>query len=225
LSEKEKTMSIRSHQTTCTALAFGLLTAASLAAEAPEAPHPTDLYTCFSTYALCISAPCTEIAAYDENEDGTKEGMSAKAALCECEVVTGYNIGSGDCTTRYDLQNDGYLVSTYSVAQTDAKGLLDCAPEEGLVYADCFNFPCQIDKDNPAKAHCTCPILPASKSGYVTRGGECQQSACDKLWSGAPPQTDTGINELLWAQLHFVKLNPPVAFGSSPPVNACPAGD
>jgi hypothetical protein len=191
-----------------------------------EPPHPTNLYTCFSTYALCISAPCTEIPQFTDDTDdtdgtdGTGNSFQATQALCECEVVTGYNIGADDCATRAEIQaQPGYLISTYSVAQTAAKGLLSC--DGPAVYADCFNFPCQIDENNPARAHCTCPILPG-KGGYVTRGGDCDQANCSKLWSAAPAQGNTVANGLLWRQLGFTK-EPPPGFTATPPENLCPA--
>lgn len=202
-----------------------LLAPATAPAQGREVRRPVleegpfdNLHTCFSTYALCISAPCTPIPEF---ADSDKDSFASKQALCECEVVTGYNIGAGDCETRAQTQSQkGYLISTYSVAQTEAKGLLECnGPAE---YADCFNFPCQIDENDPARAHCTCPILPG-RTGYITRGGDCDQDNCSRLWSAAPARANLAINQLIWSQLGFTQ-NPPAGFGRVPPENLCAVG-
>lgn len=158
---------------------------------------PTNLFNdavvCVQPYALCISAPCTALPA--------AAGQPAMAE-CKCDVVTGASLGKAACADRAPgVGTDGRktLVSTYSFQQTlPATALMTCPPTDAsgkaLRYADCYNFPCIVDKDDPAKATCTCPILPAGNATWITRGGQCDTSKCSELWSGAPSQANTQVN-------------------------------
>jgi hypothetical protein len=171
--------------------------------------------TCFSQYALCISAPCTPTAGTMEFPAGS--GKQRPLAACECEVMFGYNIGSTTCEERAAQQQGDVVLSTYSVAQTEGKPLLQC---HGGTYADCFNMQCTVAADHPYRAKCVCPVLPAEGLLWITRGGQCRRAACNALWSGAPLSADLAINKLLWEQLGFT-ANPPAGYGTSPPMNPC----
>lgn len=196
-------------------LAFGL---AAAAAGDSHTPPSDPFHTCFSKYALCISAPCRQIPGTIDFQ-----GKSLPQAVCECEVMFGYNIGSTTCEERVEQQQGNAAISTYSVAQTEGKGLLQCP--QGGTYADCFNFDCTIDPDHPYRALCVCPVLQAKGGPFVTRGGQCRQAACSKLWSAAPKSADLAVNQLLWKQLGFTE-NPPTGYKKVPPENFCPdAGD
>ncbi|MCB1055024.1 MAG: hypothetical protein KDD11_05875 [Acidobacteria bacterium] len=187
--------------------------AAGFEATKETAAPPIKLYTCYGRYALCISAACTKTG-----ETMEFLGNEVPASLCECEVMFGDNIGSTTCDDRAAAQTDTATISTYSMAQTEGKPLLTC---NGGPYADCFNFPCKIDPARPYRAVCECPVL-GTMATFITRGGNCNQSACSGLWSAAPSNANAAVNLALWQDLGFV-ANPPPGYTSKPPENACPA--
>ena len=173
-------------------------------------------HTCFSKYALCISAPCKPTAGTMEFPAGS--GIQRPLAACECEVMFGYNIGSTTCDERVQQQQGDAALSTYSVAQTEGKGMLRC---NGGQYADCYNMQCTVTAEHPYRARCVCPVLEAQGLVWITRGGQCQRAACNALWSGAPLSADLAVNQELWDQLGFGQ-NPPAGYGTKPPENFCP---
>lgn len=174
---------------------------------------PVQLYTCYGRYALCISAACVKTG-----ETMEFMGREVEASECECEVMFGDNIGSTTCDDRAASQSDTATISTYSMAQTEGKGLLTC---NGGPYTDCFNFACKIDPAHPYRAVCECPVL-GTMATFITRGGNCDPAACSKLWSAAPSNANAAVNLALWKDLGFV-ADPPPGYTSKPPENACAA--
>ena len=166
---------------------------------------------CDGTYALCIKAPCTPIASRG------KAGASIDSALCSCDVVDGWSMRPASCAARMPGQSGSFktLMSTYSNRFNATNKTLSCSSTDTL-WAMCYGAPCVIDSKDPNKASCTCPV---KQSAASTLGGDCQQNACNSIWSAATPQADAGANAIFAA--YMKKNNPTVP--SLPPAAACPA--
>lgn len=145
-------------------------------------PDTRPLQACTGGYALCTSAPCIPIPA-NAGADGGDEPVAPTLSLCDCVVVWGANIAQTGCDARDP--GDGSLISAYSFAQTATLELMTC-PARAAYFTDCLNAPCKVDPDDPTRADCTCPIVPAGGAPWVTFGGGCDLETCETtLWSGA----------------------------------------
>ena len=118
-------------------------------------------------FALCTSAPC-RIDTSDPNH-----------AICDCVVESGPNWGKSSCKDRMPRGNK--LRSAFSPLQAgpphNLKGLI-CRKNN---WASCLDAPCIADPSDPTKAMCKCSI--ATTTPWHTFGGNCDQAACDQLWS------------------------------------------
>jgi hypothetical protein len=159
---------------------------------------------CSQFYALCIGAPCDSIGASDATgfeSDGfmVGSGLATEAdivghALCRCPFINGNSIGKADCADRKPQGTKS--ISTYSFQFNNRLNqFLSCDQNdfgEKLSFADCYNQPCETDPADPTQVICKCPVFAADlvpNKTYLTRGGDCKQSACAaKIWSGVPEQ-------------------------------------
>jgi hypothetical protein len=124
-----------------------LLIAVSMAGVA-RAGDQADFKLCQSTYALCTTAPCTQV-------EGTKDTVA-----CACTVQTGYSAGLEACQEPTETAEGKQIRSRYF----PVKSYAICANDRP--WAWCLDKPCIIDKDDPSKATCTCTSV--SKQGpYV----------------------------------------------------------
>jgi len=115
--------------------AFALVAGPAAAADSQPA-----FKVCYSTYALCTTASCTP--AKDSSE----------TVICDCEVQTGYSLGTEDCSD-VELTDEGDRIKSryYPV-----KSYAACANDRPWAY--CLDKPCVIDAENPAKATCDCTL-------------------------------------------------------------------
>ena len=161
---------------------------------------------CDGTYALCIKAPCSAIPVLDRLGN-----YVVNSALCSCDVVQGWSMGPGACVDHGPVKQGGrtYLISTYSNADNASEKTLSCS---NTTWAWCYGAPCVVDEKDPKKAVCTCPV----KEGPAkTLGGNCQQGACDRIWSAATPAGDAFANvhyyEWMKKNQPSVQVNGPAA--------------
>ena len=163
---------------------------------------------CNGTYALCIKALCQPIAG----KNGT-----ITAANCACDVRQGWSMGPGSCTSRRPIVQNArtFLVSTYSNLYNETNKTMSCASSYQL-WAWCYGAPCVVDRANPAKTTCTCPVYTGA---MYTLGGGCDtvEDGCASLWSAATPKADQAANVLFAA---YMKKNGYPHFG---PAALCPA--
>ncbi|MCB1442564.1 MAG: hypothetical protein KDJ72_06030 [Methyloceanibacter sp.] len=96
---------------------------------------------CESTYALCTTAKCTSI----------EEGQ--ETVLCDCEVKTGYSVGSTPCHEPIETPEGKQVVSRYF----PIKSFAFCTNERP--WAWCYDRPCIVDKSDPTRAACACNIV------------------------------------------------------------------
>ena len=85
---------------------------------------------CESTYALCTTAKCTSI----------EEGQ--ETVLCDCEVKTGYSVGSTPCHEPIETPEGKQVVSRYF----PIKSFAFCTNERP--WAWCYDRPCIVDKSD-----------------------------------------------------------------------------
>ncbi|HVR39987.1 MAG TPA: hypothetical protein VMU84_12900 [Thermoanaerobaculia bacterium] len=167
---------------------------------------------CNQGYALCIKAPCVPIVT--RNSDGT---YTSTSATCECEFISGWSMGPGDCTSRKPVKvNNGqttYLVSTYSNYFNATNKTMTC---NNKPWAWCYGSPCVLSQKNPFIAICTCPVIPGGAS--MTLGGGCDTGKCDQIWSAAYPKEDAFANQHFFDYMTDHNLQPPPL----PPATACP---
>jgi hypothetical protein len=201
-----------------TALLFAAVLAPAAVALASDDPGiqcgPTNIFSdpntgigghmCAQYYGLCIGAPCEGTGQVSPTglEGDTMTiggGLATEAdivehALCKCPYINGNSNGKAPCDERAP---DGVKsVSTYSFQFNNTHNrLLSCTQsnhKEDLRFADCYNQPCELDPADPTQVICKCPVFGVRAipgQTYVTRGGDCQQEACEeKIWSGVPPQ-------------------------------------
>ena len=167
---------------------------------------------CDGTYALCIKAPCSAIPTIDRLAN-----YAADYALCSCDVVQGWSMGPGACVDRAPAKKKGktYLISTYSNADNSTEKTLSCSAKDTL-WAWCYGAPCVVDDKAPNKAVCTCPVM---QGPAKTLGGNCQQSACQGIWSAATPAGDVFANDHYYSYMQ--KNEPSVQVNKA--AAACPA--
>jgi hypothetical protein len=143
---------------------------------------------CEGTYALCIKAPCSLIPSLERLAN-----YYVDHALCVCDIVKGWSMGPGACEDRAPVQAQGrtYLISTYSNLYNDKEKTLACDDPKTL-WAWCYGAPCMVDEKDPSKAVCNCPV---EQGPARTLGGNCQQNACNSVWSAATPPGDVFANQ------------------------------
>lgn len=167
---------------------------------------------CNGTYALCIKAPCSAVPTLDRLGN-----YASNHALCSCDIVQGWSMGPGACSDRGPVEQNGrtYLISTYSNLYNNTEKTLFCENENNL-WAWCYGAPCVVDEKDPKKAVCTCPV---ETGPAKTLGGNCQQGACDGIWSAATPAGDAFANAHYY---QWMKKNQPTV-PVNPPAPSCPA--
>jgi hypothetical protein len=159
---------------------------------------------CSQFYALCIGAPCEGLTQADSTGyegDGfmVGSGLATEAdivghTLCKCPFINGNSIGKADCAARKPEGTKS--ISTYSFQFNNRSNeFLSCDQnnfQKKLSFADCYNQPCETDPADPTQVICKCPVFAADiipNKTYLTRGGDCKQSACaNKIWSGVPEE-------------------------------------
>ena len=174
-------------------------------AQAPPLGKPV---FCDVTYALCIKALCQPIVG--------KNG-AIKYANCACDVRQGWSMGPGSCLSRRPLVRNGrtFLVSTYSNFYNKTNQTMSCSSSSQL-WAWCYGAPCVVDRADPTKTTCTCPVYTGA---MYTLGGQCGKDGndgCNSLWSAATPKADNGANKLFAA---YMTLHGYPHFG---PADMCP---
>jgi hypothetical protein len=118
-----------------------------------------DKIVCESTYALCTTAKCAPI---EEGED---------TVFCDCEVKTGYSVGSTPCHEPIESPEGKQVVSRYYPIKSYAK----CTNDRP--WAWCYDRPCLVDKDDPTKAVCSCNIV-KDAGPYVMVTDSYNESTC-----------------------------------------------
>jgi hypothetical protein len=148
-----------------------LLLAPLLLLAAPSPPSfaadSSGLRVCEGRYALCTTATCQAIPG-DEGAVAcacdVKDGFSAAGSACKAEVTT------ADGT---ELQSRYYPVKAYAACSNDR------------VWANCFDARCTVDKDDPARATCTCTIA-RDQGPYVVITDTYTDATCTTdIWSSA----------------------------------------
>jgi len=159
---------------TLAGLAFG---AGALAGCSEDAN--SDYIVCESTYALCTTAQCTPI----------EEGQ--ETVFCDCQVKTGYSAGSTPCHDPVDSEEGKQIVSRYSPIKSYAV----CTNDRP--WAWCYDRPCIVDKNDPAKAVCSCNIA-KGKGPYVMVTDAFTASTCTTgLYSSATLEGLKGVTDFL----------------------------
>jgi peroxiredoxin len=135
----------------------------------PASIHVGGSYICRQKYALCTNAPCRP-SAHDPN-----------VVVCDCVVKDGYSIGLTSCPRRAPHGNA--LYSTFSTELvTSGIRALECGAD--IPWANCVDYPCELDPHDPTKATCQCALVKRGPS--FTFGGDCNTGTCGKtVWSGA----------------------------------------
>lgn len=128
-------------------------------------------WLCNQTYALCTTAAC-------EPPDGDSTTVS-----CPCVVLDGYSFGMKTCSERAPVGEN--LISTFSTQNVNS-GFMAMACPADAPWANCLDYPCQLDPQNPALATCQCELLETGPS--LIFGGRCNPESCTStIWSGAAP--------------------------------------
>src|SRR5437763_9101720 len=182
---ERRTLILRAARGATTLGAFPLLAAAcgsnsslsSTSASSPRtstATQPTSLkvgsaYICKQKYALCTNAPCRP------------DPHDPKRVICDCVVEDGYSVGLTPCEQK--APHGDVLYSTFSteLIKGEVKAMTCGA---SIPWANCVDYPCKLDPNDPTKATCTCGLVKTGPS--FTFGGNCDTGTCGKtVWSGA----------------------------------------
>lgn len=196
------------------ALSFFLIAAVLLfapAAAPAQSPPPLGKpIFCDGTYALCIKALCEPIAE--------KNGQ-VRFANCVCDVREGWSMGPQQCSARNPIVRNGrtYMISTYSNLYNANHQTMTCS-SSSQQWAWCYGSPCVVDRADPSKTTCKCPVYTGAMN---TLGGQCGSAygGCDSMWSAAAPKADTGANVLFAA---FMKKN---GYPHNGPAAMCPSAN
>ena len=230
----------RSYATGLAVGAWALMTASAAGAGTSEdvaSTSPQLFKVCAGqTYALCAVASC-----FVFNE----------VAYCKCDVKSGDSIslrfqlddGEDVCTVNANGENNGYMVSTFSVPDSVLSGgdqaLYTCpARASDGAYAQCDGglcFSSSEGKSFPGFAQplaqgqiiCACPITVAdptkAKLGYQIAGPyPCQNSFFENCKS-ATANTDTGSTISVGAPTGTARFLAGQLNGTVPTLNECPA--
>jgi hypothetical protein len=135
----------------------------------PTSLHVGDAYICQGKYVLCTNAACVP-SPHDPN-----------TVICDCVVETGYSVGLKPCPKR--APHGTRLYSAFSTAlATSGIRAMTCGADQP--WANCLDYPCELDPKNPDKARCQCALVKQGPS--FTFGGDCKTDTCGKtVWSGA----------------------------------------
>jgi hypothetical protein len=147
-------------------LSFVALGALVLASCSDDDTKPQNI-VCESTYALCTTAKCTPI----EEGQGT--------VFCGCEVKTGYSVGGTPCHEPIDSPEGKQVVSRYF----PIKSYASCSNDRP--WANCYDRPCVVDKDDPAKAVCACNVVTNVSPYVIVTDSYTEQTCTTGLYSSA----------------------------------------
>jgi hypothetical protein len=138
-----------------------------------------DFTVCDGIYALCTTAPCQPIAGQED------------AVSCDCTVQNGYSAGLEACKDEIVTAEGKQIVSRYY----PIKSYAICSNDRP--WANCLDSPCIVDKSDPGKAACTCPVV--KKQGpYVIVTETYDASTCTTgLWSSATVSDANTITDFL----------------------------
>lgn len=188
------------------------------------------------TYALCAVASCL---------------VFNDVAYCKCDVKSGDSIslpfqfdnGEDVCTVNGEGENNGYMVSTFSVPDAVVSGgdqaLYTCpAHTSDGAYAQCDgglcftstqgqSFPGFAQPLAQGQIICACPITVAdpttARLGYQIAGPyPCQNSFFENC-NSATANTRTGSTISVGAPTGTARFLTRQLNGSAPPLNECPA--
>lgn len=156
----------------------------------PTSLHVGDAYICQGKYVLCTNAACVP-SPHDPN-----------TVICDCVVETGYSVGLKPCPKR--APHGTRLYSAFSTAlATGGIRAMTCGADQP--WANCLDYPCELDPKNPDKARCQCALV--KKGPSFTFGGDCKTDTCGKtVWSGA--HNNVGSSEVAAA---LKRLGQPLA--------------
>jgi hypothetical protein len=160
---------------------FTVLGALALAGCNGEEMKPQSI-VCESTYALCTTAKCTPI----EEGEGT--------VFCGCEVKTGYSVGGTPCHDPIDSPEGKQVVSRYHPIESYA------ACDNNRPWANCYDRPCLVDKDDPSKAVCACNVVKDESPYVMVTDTFTDQTCTTGLYSSAR------VKDML-AVMDFLKTN------------------
>jgi hypothetical protein len=225
-------------------LALMLAAGASARAEAP-ADDPASAFTATSprffkictaqTYALCAVASCFVF-----------NGLS----YCKCDVKSGnsislpFNFDDGEdvCSVNSQGENNGYMVSTFSLpesvlAPSGDKALYDCpARSSNGAYAQCDggfcftstegqSFPGFAEPLKEGQVICSCPTVVANPAtaatGYQIAGPYPCQPSFFRNCRGGAASTKTGSTTYVGAPTGSARLLTLLLYGDVPSLNEC----
>jgi hypothetical protein len=169
-----------------TVLTLSLLSlgAFALAGCSSDETKPTNI-VCESTYALCTTAKCTPI----EEGQGT--------VFCDCDVKTGYSVGGTPCHEPIDSPEGKQVVSRYF----PVKSYASCNNDRP--WANCYDRPCIVDKDDPTKAVCSCNIVTKESPYVIVTDTYSEQTCTTGLYSSAGVKDMLGLTESLKSEEHL----------------------
>lgn len=156
-------------------LMIGVLAASGCSDDETEASY----IVCESTYALCTTAKCSLI----------EEGQ--ETVLCDCDVKTGYSVGSTPCHDPVGSPEGKQVVSRYYPIRSFA------ACNNDRPWAWCYDRPCIVDKDDPSRAACACNIV-QNEGPYVMVADSYTDTTCTTgLYSSARVKDLERVTEFL----------------------------
>jgi peroxiredoxin len=128
-----------------------------------------DAYICHQKYALCTNAPCRP------------DPHNTKVVICDCVVENGYSVGLTPCANKVPHGNTLYSTFSTELVVGNVRAMA-CGAD--IAWANCVDYPCTLDPDDPSKATCQCALVKTGPS--FTFGGNCDTGTCGKtVWSGA----------------------------------------
>lgn len=165
-------------------VAFGLTATSGFAAQPQTASHsaatqPDNYKVCKSEYALCTVAPCYTVP-------GHKQQLT-----CSCTVEKGYSAGGKACQgvkqtpAGQEIASRYYPVKSYAICSNHR------------VWANCFDAPCIVNKNNPSAATCNCKAV-KGQGDYVIPTARYTPNTCTTgIYSSATVQGVTQLTNFL----------------------------
>ena len=166
------------------AIPFVTLVGSVLGSCSGEETKPQTI-VCESTYALCTTARCTPI----EEGQGT--------VFCDCKVETGYSVGGTPCHEPIDSPEGKQIVSRYFPIRSYA------ACKNDRPWANCYDRPCIVDKDDPAKAVCSCNVVKNESPYVIVTDTYTDQTCTTGLYSSARVKDMLKVTDFLKTNEHL----------------------
>lgn len=112
-------------------------------------------------------------------------------------MKTGYSVGGTPCHEPIDSPEGKQVVSRYF----PIKSYASCSNDRP--WANCYDRPCIVDKDDPAKAVCACNVVTDESPYVMVTDTYTKQTCTTGLYSSARVKDMLSVTDFLKTNEHL----------------------